>query len=828
MVKISLFLSLVLSGFLSVSAITIVKSLEAHAVIVLKENPTTVAQMAARELQYHLKLITGVEIPVTNKSGDSRNKIFIGEEWQAHLNFKNQEHAVIFEGDNLYLTGKDVESTGVFSLKDIVSYPCLFENHGSLNAVYDFLEKYCGFRWYLPTEMGIAYEKKPDLTIGGKNIRRIPSTEHRSLNYNYRLPKDLITDTGKDAFDPGTLDWSEQQLWLFRQRIGGRKYVANHSLAAAYLPGAVKAHPEWFKIAKHAGNAELFNFTDSRVPKQICFSNADFRNYYIGLIDQYFKKSYNNNGCNAPCNNISHKVDGENSIVGRGDCVSITPDDFNPECCEACAKLKDTSEKAAASGLFLKGIYTPLVWTIVNNYAKEIKRIHPEAVVSALAYQGYAHVPAFEIEDNVVPMLTLGIRNTYSIQTQQHEAALFDAWIAKMGDRKLYVWLYYNFPIWNANFGKYRSFPGFTAKKIGNRVKGMIQKGLDGIFMESGEFGPYYRDIAMSHLEEYITWRIADDVTLDPNQLFDEFFVRFYGKAAKPMRELYEYITAIYENPGNYPDQPFVHQDESIAWGRLGTPDRMKEIEEMLKKAELAAITNLEKQRVAFFRKNIWEYMKKGATAFRGNKLNSMVSDFSRNDSNLADNTGNTNFRQDHDRSNCAKIENGLLWISYGGIATKPGFDLGEKEKLVLEIVFADSMDCECLQLAFTGNVNKDVLGDEYLVRVGLHNTNSTNILMNFAQSIGEKNKQIGGEIKKISSETNIPQKDWKVWLEMDSINVRFYLNSRDNLILEFAHNQDLKKWLNGIHAAVYCGGKVGDYSKALKISKFNVLKERE
>ncbi len=809
--------------------------------IVVGEKPTVSTQLAALELQYHIKMISGQNLPITAKSVSGQKSFLLGESFKPKMNLTDEEHAVVFENGCVFLLGKDAAKFDKVNFNDMKTYPCLFENHGTLNAVYDFLEKVCGVRWYLPTEFGIAYEKMSGFDDNQKNIRRKPSIEHRSQNYSYRLPKDLITDTGKDAVDPGTLDWSEQQLWLFRQRIGGKKYVANHSLAAAYLPGAVKTHPEWFKIAKHANNAELFDFTDRRVPKQICFSNADFRNYYIGLIDQYFKKDYNNNGCNAPCHAVSYKVDGENSIIGRGNCVSITPDDFNPECCEACAKLKDTSEKAAASGLFLKGIYTPLVWTIVNNYAKGIKKIHPEAVVSALAYQGYAHVPAFEIEDNVVPMLTLSIRNTYSIQTQKHESTLFDAWIAKMGDRKLYVWLYYTFPIWNANSGKYRSFPGFTAKKVGGRVKEMIQKGIDGIFMESGEVNPYYRDIAMSHLEEYITWRIADDVTLDPNQLFDEFFVRFYGSAAKPMQELYEYITAIYENPANYPNKPFVHQNEEIAWGSLGTPERMKKIEALLKAGEAAAQTESEKSRVAFFRKNIFDYMKRGVAAFRGEKTKVQDNDFSKTDLNLADNEGNTNFRQTYNSKDKAKIESGLLQISAQGIASSyaialPGTERDAKkvEKIVWIVDIADSAKIPIMQLAFTADNKGGVIDAPPLVRFGIAGLDSATPYNNFMQSIKADKTQIASDIKNSSTYplgNKFTGKNWKFKLVMDKQKVYcFFDNSegfKENADWEFTHNQDFSTWKKGgAFAAIYFGGKVGDYENGLKISKFEFNKE--
>jgi hypothetical protein len=108
-----------------------------------------------------------------------------------------------------------------------------------------------------------------------------------------------------------------------------------------------------------------------------------------------------------------------------------------------------------------------------------------------------------------------------------------------------------------------------------------------------------------------------DDPTLDVDAILDEFFSRYYGAAADPMRRLYLRIEEIFSNSENYPaevreiDQHW-HQDEDLAWGTLGTEERLAELGEIMEKARQAARTELEKKRVALFDEAVWQYIVEG------------------------------------------------------------------------------------------------------------------------------------------------------------------------------------------------------------------------
>jgi hypothetical protein len=121
----------------------------------------------------------------------------------------------------------------------------------------------------------------------------------------------------------------------------------------------------------------------------------------------------------------------------------------------------------------------------------------------------------------------------------------------------------------------------------------------------------------LDQLEFYVTFKLADDPTLDGDKLIDEFFTRYYGAAAVPMKKLYCAIEDTFSNPRNYPVEiqkspGHQHQNEGLAWGSLGTEARMAQFAALMDQARAAASTDLEKQRVGLFEKGVWDYMVEG------------------------------------------------------------------------------------------------------------------------------------------------------------------------------------------------------------------------
>ena len=118
-------------------------------------------------------------------------------------------------------------------------------------------------------------------------------------------------------------------------------------------------------------------------------------------------------------------------------------------------------------------------------------------------------------------------------------------------------------------------------------------------------------------IDFYLTMKLFDNPSLDTDEILDEFFDRYFGKAAEAMKKFYLKIESVYSDPANYPsyiqtqDAQF-HQTRELAWKYLGTPMVMEELEGYIEQARLEAESMEEKERVNSWKIGVWDYMLAG------------------------------------------------------------------------------------------------------------------------------------------------------------------------------------------------------------------------
>lgn len=147
------------------------------ATIVVAKEPTRSAQLAAAELQYHIRKISGATLPIVDDGqAVAGNRVLVGES-QATKNlgltsddFAPQEYLIRFQPDTLVLLGRDKPDRAKFDYTDAKTFPDFFDGQGTCYAVYDFLERYCQVHWYLPTELGLVYPKVETLHVSGADF----------------------------------------------------------------------------------------------------------------------------------------------------------------------------------------------------------------------------------------------------------------------------------------------------------------------------------------------------------------------------------------------------------------------------------------------------------------------------------------------------------------------------------------------------------------------------------------------------------------------------------------------------------------------------------
>jgi len=579
--------------------ITLVSDSKPDAAIVTAQHPTSAAKLAALELQYHIKKITDAVLPIkTDEEEITHTRILVGEsEYTRRLgiksnDFKPQEYLIQFRPKTIILLGRDWQDTEenrqevgrctygqtLASHRHRIDYnkatgreaqgtkpitlPGFFDNQGTCYATYHFLEKFCQVRWYGPTKLNIVFPSQKELTLRGGEIRRSPDLKHfHGLGGGWPIIKVQWNNPNDD----------ELKLYWRRMRVGGEKWAGNHTIWRETIQ-AVFNKPEYQAKGRGQGS-------------QLCYTNPQLVQEVAQVARDFF------DGRGLP-----------EGWKGMGDYFAVVPDDNASWCnCERCQETLVASRRdKRGEGYFSNASNSYYVFSFVNQVAKEVRKTHPDKFIAALAYASYAYPPmGLKLEANVSVAPCLLICYGYEKKTFENDMDIYRAWMADKG-RRIYLWNYFHHPMEPAVIEGWNCFPCFMPDVISRQVKRYHQDGVRGVFLCG----------IGQQLDYYLYRQIAFNVDTDCEQLVNEFFSRYFGAACEPMKRFYQHISAINREEG------VVGRSLELSWRRLGTDDRMKELESDIEEAVKLARTALEKKRVDTWKKGVWEYMKTGYDQF--------------------------------------------------------------------------------------------------------------------------------------------------------------------------------------------------------------------
>lgn len=602
--------------------LTLAKDGKPSATIVIAVNATKSAQLAAYEMQWHVREISGATLPIVRD--DARvigTRILIGDSVATRAlgikagKFKMQEYLVRSLPNALVCIGRDqddrkavdYDSTSEAAVK---TWPSFYDEQGTMYAVYDFLELGCGVRWFNPTDGGMYCPKTPTLTVKVATLRRAPAFRYRDIWPIMYLP---------DKYDTQMVLWQEKTpqfqeyetlaysglhkqfpdaskylsakkgrvtLFLHRMRVGGENCPCNHSLYGFYdrfwqeNPASpdvfVESHPDWFAQG-YEGRPPQMCYTSKGLIKQVAQDARDF---------------FDGKGLKP-------------GAVGSGDYFAVVPMDDIKFCqCDNCRKFTANSEDLS-----------DYCFNFVNEVAKEVGKTHPGKYISALAYSRYTKVPKnVRLEPNVAVQYCFWDHRMFNIgDACKNEWVELKDWVKTYGNHPLYLWLYYDMPWEFTNLGEYHCFPAFFAHTIFDQFREFQRLGLRGMF-HCG----YGQDV-----EAYVTYKAMIDPKQDCDAILNDYFTGLYGAAAKPMRELYDGIEKTYSDPKNYPPNT-ARYSMQLFWGNLGTEERMAQFAGLMEKAKGMAQTEMEQRNVKLFDLSIWSFMVAGRKQF-ADSLNSPV-----------------------------------------------------------------------------------------------------------------------------------------------------------------------------------------------------------
>jgi hypothetical protein len=577
--------------------ITLVTDGKPNSTIVVAENPTPSVNLATLEFQYHIKKITGAALPVkTDVEEVNGVRILIGESQYTRKlsisveNFSPQEYLIQFQPNTIIMIGRDWQDTEenrkelgsdtygrkLKSSRHEIDYhkptgqneqvtkpitlPGFFDDQGTCYAVYHFLEKFCGVRWYGPTELNVVFPALKTLTVQGDDVRRTPDLKHRhAIGGGWPIIKVQWNDPNSD----------ELNLYWRRMRVGGEKWAGNHTIWR-HTVASVFNDPEYQAKGRGKGS-------------QLCYTNQKLVQKVAQVARDFF------DGKALP-----------EGLKAMGDYFAVVPDDNAAWCeCDQCKEVLAVSKQdKRGKGYFSNARNSYYIFSFINQVAKAVRKTHPDKYIAALAYASYAYPPkGLELESNISIAPCLHTCYGYDRGTTENDMALYGLWVNQ--ERRIYLWNYFHHPMEPAVIQGWNCFPCFMPDFISHAVKRYHEDGVRGIFLCG----------IGQQLDYYLYMQTAFDVNTDYEELIDEFFSRYFGAASEPMKQFYYRISDINRAEG------VVGTSQEISWNTLGTHERMKELERYIEEAVDRASTDLERRRVDTWKVGVWEYMKAGSEA---------------------------------------------------------------------------------------------------------------------------------------------------------------------------------------------------------------------
>ncbi len=527
---------------------TLVKNGETGFEIVAGETPS--ARYAAGIAAKQLGRVFGKQIPILKAPTGKVPALLFGT---VKPDIPDRDGFIIrTEGQNVIIAGRD-DPKG----KPETSGSGLSPEHGTVNAAFEFLERFAGIRFYFPGDIGTVAPKRTEWTLPQIDIYERPDWVHRDF-YN-----DVYNGLGRSVTP-------EEMVYLRRSTM---LIPSCHGLAFLGFPARfAKTHPEYFAL-KDDGT----RFTDGIKGKSSSYGHLCFSS---GIKDEIAKDAIAFlSGQPAASRGIllNGKSYWSPSRYPAGvPYFDIMPNDSFYRCrCAECRKHFSQGPKATSN----------FIWSFFIDIANQVKTSGVKGGVSTMAYEDYRLVPDQEIPENIEVKLALrGPWNENNPAVRAKDMEILDGWYRKLG-RKLRLWVYPS---------KYAiDLPGipYTAPRACASFCKRVAKQSGGGFFEAGSDRP-----AHNYLNFYVISKIAWNNGTDVESLLKEYYRLMFGAAAPEMEEfdrtVEKHWMRIVSNSVETSAGPVTMLPQtSVIWNEIYSEKEMKRLDGLFRKA-VSAVGN--------------------------------------------------------------------------------------------------------------------------------------------------------------------------------------------------------------------------------------------
>ena len=581
---------------------SIVKNGDPQSAIIIPDNTFPVVQQAAKELQYHIREASGAELEIIKESQKSNRfagYIYLGdcqETANVGINTKKLPPAgfVLKKIKNdLFLAGRD--NNGKIGSHSECTW------HGTLWAVYEFLETQMGVRWIWPGKLGEVIPKTKTIQLASLNKSGTPRFEHTQLIVFGVSREGKFGWTSQEARDKFLQD---QDTWLLRHRMAATQPINHGHAFGNYWKRFGKTHPEYFNLLPNGKRAPLPTDKSGR-GVTMCLSQPK--------LWQQLVNDWQNKSPRRACINVC-----ENDSPGMCTCESCRAWDAPDSLFESSnywgkGILPENPKIFRAENAGLTGSSTP--WngdaladdapSLSDRYAqfylavlKTAQKVDSNAVVAGYAYANYWKAPKqTTLNPNIIISYVPPLWFPYTEKMSRDFRENWDGWKragARLMLRPNLTHAGHNMPIFYAR--RLAADYSYAAKNC------MIGSKFDSLLGSWGVQGPTL--YVLGRMQEYPEWPV--------DKMLDEYYSAF-GKAKKQVQHYFAWWEEI-SNAVTWEDIRRYHNEEHGGGhktyiritDRLFTPDIMTKGRALLEQAITAAQgDNLAEQRVAYLDKGL-------------------------------------------------------------------------------------------------------------------------------------------------------------------------------------------------------------------------------
>ncbi len=556
-----------------------------------------VVRYAAQELGDALSKVLGRQVPVTNVFLSGYTAVSVGDNAfsrKAGIDVAKlpRDAGVIKTADGrIYIAGRDDGRVDSVERRLTGGILANMYERATLFAVYEFLERFAGVRFYFPGELGTVTPRKSVITVPARDILNAPANTHR--NYSAWADGAWFAEGGR----------TNRVVQHYRNRLQTEYIPCSHGLNELfYLKRFGASHPEYFQM-----KADGTRNVDPKYPQpgQLCHTSGiweeiykDVRSYFLGEDPSIraVPAAHDKPGFRWNCN--------MKEIPGLGKFADIMPQDAFQEChCKNCqaAYRKDCPSYA-----------TDLVWRQVAKVGFRLKEEGIPGTITMMGYFPYAEVPSFPLPDNLMVMVArMGPWSKGSAENFERDEKNIRDWSRKIGKK---VWLW-NYP---CKFrGEFPDIPEHAPRAWAGYYKDLAPH-IFGAYAQTHSTRWLY-----NHLNNYVFGKVMWKPDTDVDQLLDEYYRLMFGAGARPMKSFFESLERLWMKGvvGKTAETPLgpivVRPGEYDLYTRIYSPAKLAKIGSALDAAaEAVEPSSLEARRIALMRREIFEPMRRRAARY--------------------------------------------------------------------------------------------------------------------------------------------------------------------------------------------------------------------